>query len=327
MIESYAELHCHSFYSLLDGASSPEALVTQAVALGMQSLALTDHDSMAGAVRFWKAAQRNNIHPIFGTEVALTDGSHLTLLAETQVGYANLCRLISQARLAQLSQDDDQPWTGKLSPRLNWTQVADHAQGLIALSGCRHGPLASPLLQNDMVTAKGMLAQLQHCFGPKQLYIELQQHGSPTDQARNTALIALATQQQLSLVVTNNVHYASPDGARLRDVLIATDHNCTLQAARQKGLLPNSSRYVLTSPRKWRSSGRPFHKPCKLRLKLPNVARSHWISPSNDCPLSRFQLIIQTSFRISTSFVTTNCPIATQIFFPKCCNNSLVSWP
>lgn len=248
MIEDYAELHCHSFYSLLDGASSPEALVTQAAALGMQSLAITDHDSLAGAVRFWKEAQRQNIHPVFGAEVTLVDGCHLTLLAENATGYANLCRLVSQARLAQLPQDASQPWTGKVSPRLTWTQLADHARGLIALSGCRQGPLAAPLLQGDTVAAKGVLAQLQHCFGPGQLYIELQNHGLPHDHARNAALVAFATQQQLPLVITNNVHYATPDGARLRDVLIATDHNHTLQAARQAGLLPNSSRYALASP-------------------------------------------------------------------------------
>src|SRR5512146_1890119 len=101
MPSAYAELHAHSFFSLLDGASSPEALVAQSQALGFEHLALTDHNSLAGAMRFWKAARGTGIHPIFGAEVNVMDrddhfkqseGSmHLTLLAENLVGYASLC--------------------------------------------------------------------------------------------------------------------------------------------------------------------------------------------------------------------------------------------
>ena len=82
----YAELHCHSYYSLLDGASSPEELVAQAHASGLDALALTDHDSLAGAIRFWTAAQRAGLHAVIGAEVTLSDGCHLTLLAEDQSG-------------------------------------------------------------------------------------------------------------------------------------------------------------------------------------------------------------------------------------------------
>jgi len=95
----YAELHCHRYFSLLDGASSPEELVTRAAELGLRALALTDHDSLAGAVRFWTAARHAGLHAIAGAEVTMEDGHHLTLLAETQAGYANLCRLITAARL------------------------------------------------------------------------------------------------------------------------------------------------------------------------------------------------------------------------------------
>ncbi len=104
----YAELHCHSTFSLLDGASSPESLAEHAQRLGLAALALTDHDSLAGAVRFWVAARRAGIHPVFGAEVALVDSDtappgserHLTLLAETQEGYASLCRLLTLSHLA-----------------------------------------------------------------------------------------------------------------------------------------------------------------------------------------------------------------------------------
>ena len=95
----YAELHCHSYFSLLDGASAPEDLATQATELGLRGLALTDHDSLAGAVRFAIGARQAGLHALFGAEVTLVDGAHLTLLAETQAGYANLCQLITRSRL------------------------------------------------------------------------------------------------------------------------------------------------------------------------------------------------------------------------------------
>ena len=132
MTTDYAELHCHSFFSLLDGASSPEALVERAAALGYPALALTDHNGLYGAVRFWRAARARGIKPIVGAEVTLADGHHLTLLAETQRGYANLCRIIS---IGQLSGHKEQP-------RLTLETIESHAGGLICLSGCRQGAVA-----------------------------------------------------------------------------------------------------------------------------------------------------------------------------------------
>src|SRR5512135_2602969 len=96
----YCELHCHTHYSLLDGASPPEALLDRAAALGMPALAITDHDGLYGAVHFWRAARERGILPVIGAELTLAHGSHLTLLAETQEGYANLSRLISAGQLA-----------------------------------------------------------------------------------------------------------------------------------------------------------------------------------------------------------------------------------
>src|SRR6266542_3593320 len=137
--DAYAELHCHSYFSLLDASSSPEALVARAQALGLRALALTDHDSLAGAVRFWAAAKRAGLHAVIGAELTLAgdDASapapadaHLTLLAETQAGYANLCRLITRAHLGTVADD---PWPGKTPPRVAWDALNDHHAGLIAL--------------------------------------------------------------------------------------------------------------------------------------------------------------------------------------------------
>ena len=135
----YVELHCHSYFSLLDGASSPEALVERAVALGYPALALTDHDGLYGAVRFWQAAKARGLKAIIGAEVTLSDvcpessldisggqgqrDSHLTLLAGTKRGYANLCRILSAGQLAGQ----------KGQPHLALETLARHAQGLICL--------------------------------------------------------------------------------------------------------------------------------------------------------------------------------------------------
>ncbi len=270
----YAELHAHSYFSLLDGTSSPELLVETAAQLGLRALALTDHDSLAGAVRFMQAAKRAGVHGIIGAEVTLLDartpndarpegtrapqgvaartrgetGYHLTLLAETQAGYANLCRLITASRLDHLAPDDAAPWMGKIDPVLSWERLAQHTGGLIALTGCARGPVAAPLLQGDEAAARQTLLQLRDLFGPDHLYVELQHHCRPADEWRNHALCDLAHDLVLPVVATQNVHYAARRGSRLHDAMIAIRHLETLDEARRAGRLPNNSNAYLHGP-------------------------------------------------------------------------------
>jgi error-prone DNA polymerase len=260
----YIELHCHSYFSLLDGASSPEALVERAVALGYPALALTDHNGLYGAVRFWRAAREQGLKPIIGAEISLDDafpacheyrqgkpvqdGSgrracpqgdqksyHLTLLAETQRGYANLCRLISAGQLAGQ----------KGQPRLTVETLADHAQGLFCLSGCRHGVVSRALLARDEEAARRAVAQLWDLFGPDRFWVEVQWHSLPTDARLVAALVSLARELGAGLVATNNVHYAVRAGQRLHDVLNCVRHQVTLPEALGAGLLhPNSEQFL-----------------------------------------------------------------------------------
>src|SRR5512144_1179108 len=123
MTDAYVELHCHSHYSLLDAPSSPESLLDRAASLGMSTLALTDHNGLYGAVEFRQAARKRGIHPIIGAELTLAHGTHLTLLAETQAGYANLSRLITAGQLAG----------SKGAPCLSIADIARHAGGLLCL--------------------------------------------------------------------------------------------------------------------------------------------------------------------------------------------------
>ena len=175
----YVELHCHSCFSLLDGASQPEALAQRAAELNMPALALTDHDGLYGAVSFWRAAREAGLKPILGAELTVgrDDGSfHLTLLAENVAGYANLSRLITSARMrcakgeALATQDD----------------LASYSQGLIALSGCRRGEVAQHLLAKQTDLAVQAAYRLQELFGPGRFFIELQRRLRPgRGQARN----------------------------------------------------------------------------------------------------------------------------------------------
>jgi error-prone DNA polymerase len=237
MMIDYVELHCHSYFSLLDGASSPEALVERAAALGYPALALTDRDGLYGAVRFWNAARARGIQPILGAELALADacpactcgedpgersrrGSRLTLLAETQAGYANLCRIISAGQLAG----------GKGDPRLTLETVASHAGGLICLraAGCRQ--------------AAGALRDI---FGPDRFFVEIRRHHLPGDAQLTAERAALARRLGVAPVATNDVHYAERAGRRLHDVLTCIRRHTTLPEAMLNGLLhPNSERFL-----------------------------------------------------------------------------------
>lgn len=241
----YAELHSHSYFSLLDGTSSPEVLAETAAALKLHALAITDHDSLAGAVRFTQAAKRANLKAILGAEVTLEDGCHLTLLAETQAGYANLCRLITASRMDHLG---DGEWLGKIDPALGWDRLSQHTDGLIALTGCRRGPVAAPLLRGDEDGARAALGQLRDLYGAHNLYVELQHHCRPEDDTLVRQLCDLAFAFVLPLVATNNVHAATRHGGRLRDAMIAIRSIESLDDARKAGRLPTNHNAYLRCP-------------------------------------------------------------------------------
>jgi len=178
----YVELHCHSSFSLLDGASTPEALIARAGDLGMDALALTDHDALYGAVPFATAARARGIRPILGAELTLEDGHHLTLLVENDAGWRNLCTLISRARMCM----------PKGQAALPWAELHHHTTGLICLSGCRQGPVAAALLRWDRTGAFRAAKRLRELFGPDRLWIELQDHLRKGDGALVANLVSLA---------------------------------------------------------------------------------------------------------------------------------------
>ncbi|MBI2953274.1 MAG: DNA polymerase III subunit alpha [Chloroflexi bacterium] len=232
----YLELHCHSSYSLREGASSPRDLVEQAARLGYKTLALTDHDGLYGAMEFAKLADASGLQPITGAEVTLTGGYHLTLLAETAAGYANLCRLISHAYLDH----------SKDAPEVTFDVLARHTQGLIALSGCKRGEVPGLVQAGLIDRAEAAALRYRDWFGSRNFFVELQQNLALGDTARNAALIGLAERLDLACVATNNVHYHIRERHRLHDVLTAIRHRTTLDASHQ--LRRENSEYYLKSP-------------------------------------------------------------------------------
>ncbi len=241
----YAELHCHSNFSFLDGASHPEELATEAARLGLEALALTDHDGFYGVVRFAEAARAVGIPTVFGAEVTLTPGltsgqsmilseeatttqvstgrvpdshapdphgDHLLLLADGPDGYARLSRTLSLGHLAG----------EKGAPQFTLADVARNTAGDVwVLTGCRKGSVPRALVAEGPATARRELQRLIDAFGRDRVLVELWDHGDPLDSARNDALAELAARHDVGCVATTNAHYATPAQRRLATALAA----------------------------------------------------------------------------------------------------------
>ena len=288
----YAELHCHTNFSFLDGASPPDDLVERAVELGLTGLAVTDHAGLYGAVRFVGAAEAVGLHPVIGIEIELLDaaapdpdrvviaprrprrrggrapddpvgtrapldgmpqrprperprlpghreavkedlrgvgerarGPHLVLLARSAIGWRSLCRLVSHANMAGT----------KGVPRFSQALLAEHTEGLVALSGCRDGEVARRLRVGDRAGAQAVAERYARLFGRGDdpagsgFFIELSHHLLPDDDWLVAGSAALAEELGLPVVVANDVHYARREDRELADVLTAIRHGRTLE--------------------------------------------------------------------------------------------------
>src|SRR6266542_1150530 len=214
----YVELHAHSSYSFLDGASLTEKLAVQAAELGYPALALTDHDGVYGSLEFAHAAKYFGVRPITGAEVTLADRSHVTVLVETQQGYANLCRLITAAHAhTRPPGKESQP---PADPALDQALLEELNEGLVCLSGCaRHG-LA--------VRNPNAAARLARVFGRDRFFVELQRPYERGDCHRNALLRDLAESLGVPTIATGDVHAHHLRRAPLQDVLVAVRHRSSL---------------------------------------------------------------------------------------------------
>ncbi len=230
---SYAELHCHSYYSFHDGASSLEELLLKAKELGYSALALTDHDNLCGAMRFAQLAHSSEIKSIIGAEVTLKGGYHLTFLAKDRKGYGNLCRLITAAHLSG----------ERNSPELDPSLLPEHALGLIVLSGCPRSELARTVSESNYQEACKLARQYLDWFGPENYYLELQRNLVPGDTQRNQRLLQLGKELGIRVVATGNVHYHIRERHQLQDCLVTIRHCKSLEETHRERR-PNSEFYL-----------------------------------------------------------------------------------
>jgi error-prone DNA polymerase len=249
---SFVHLHVHSDFSFMDGAARVGDVIERAKRLGMPAVALTDHQGLYGAVRFYRAALKAGVKPIVGVEVvveacgvpgeecdepprsrlvlpgpsgfgrAKASGFHLTLLAKDMIGYRNLCRLLSRAHL----RDEDAVGPGRSV--LPLSDLSRMSEGIIGLSGCERGEVGASVLTGASSRAAEAARRLAHCFAPGDFFIELV-HSMTPDAGRYIAALAdLAETLRLPVVATNDVHYVRREGARLHDVLSSVGARTTL---------------------------------------------------------------------------------------------------
>ena len=229
----YVELHCHTCYSFREGASTPRQLLARAAELGYQRLAITDRDGLYGAMEFARAAQVVGIRPIVGADVTLQGGYRLVLLAESREGYANLCQLISEARLA----------SARRASQVSLQMLAQHTRGLIVLSGNEHGEVPSLVAAGQWDRARAAARRYATWFGPENVFVELLQTLTLGDARRNHELVKLAREIGVGVVATNDVWYHVRERHRLHDVLVAVHHRTTLDGSHQLRHA-NSERYL-----------------------------------------------------------------------------------
>ncbi len=220
----YVELHCHSAYSFLDGASQPEELAARAAELGYEALALTDHDGVYGSLEFAHAAKHFGVRPITGAEVSLHGGTHVTLLVESSTGYANLCRILTEAHAGtrRPGREDREP----IPPAVDLETVADRNEGIVCLSGCARQGLG--------LRDPNAAARLAHAFGRDRFYVELQRPFERGDARRTALLRDLAEHLGVATVATGDVHAHDRRRTLLQDVLVAVRCRTSLDGCEQE---------------------------------------------------------------------------------------------
>jgi len=243
-MSGFVHLHVHSTYSLLDGLAHTEDLVRRARELDMPALAITDHGVMYGAIEFYQKARKYGLKPIIGIEMYIAprrmsdrdpekDKSpyHIILLARNKTGYKNLLQIATAAQLEGFYY----------KPRVDKAYLREHAQGLIALTGCGSGEVPRLIRDGRLDKAREAAAWYRDTFGAENFYLELQKHeGLPEFEQINAGLVALSREMGLPLVATNDVHYVLPAQARAQEILLCIQTNTTVNDPKRMTMGDNS---------------------------------------------------------------------------------------
>ena len=267
-MSKFVHLHVHSEYSLLDGLSKIPKLVTQAKIMGMQHLAITDHGSMYGAIKFYKECKAQGVNPIIGCEMYIakrslkdkeagkdSDYYHLTVLAADYEGYINLMKLVTVAHLEGFYY----------RPRIDKETLAKHAKGLMALSGCNSSNISKAVVEGDFKAAKKLAEGYADIFGKEKFYLEIQRHSFGKFMAAHeqgtyiyNELSRMHTEEQkiiegakklsketgLGLVATNDIHYVLPQDANAQDAIVCIQTGKNIQDEKRLRMIDSPTFYL-----------------------------------------------------------------------------------
>jgi len=295
LTSAYAELHCRSNFSLLDGGSHPEELIARAKDLELAAVAITDRDGLYGAVRFSQAAKEDGIDAIIGAELTLGDGARIVALVQDARGYANLSRLISRAHL-------DHP---RGTPRISYAELAGGAAGLIALADFEAGAPAQACARGEMAAANRAAALLRDIFGRDSCFIEIQRHLLPDDGPRIRALADVARASGLGVVATGGVAYAVPEHRDVADVLACIRGRTDLDSAGTL-LRPNGEYYLRSAQEMMRlfedlphavAASAEIARRCTFRLGRLHNEFPDFPVPSGETPFSYLHQLVHEGVR------------------------------
>ena len=287
-MNEFVHLHLHTQYTLLDGACRIDELLDQAAELKMPALALTEHGNMFSAVVFHDAARKRGIKPILGCEVYVAPGdrrdrtgtpgetaNHLVLLAENATGFKNLIALVSSGYTEGFYY----------KPRIDKALLAQHTEGLIGLSSCLKGEVASEIRTEHAKRAMAAAAGYRDIFGAGNFFLEMQYQGIDEQRVVNDGLLPIARDLGLPLVCTNDVHYLHQHDAKPHDVLlcIGTGKSVNDEKRLSTTAISSSSR----PRRRWPRSSATTRRRCATRWPSPSAATSSSRRASSTCPGSR----------------------------------------
>ena len=289
----FVHLHNHSEYSLLDGLSKIDEMVLRAKELKMNSIAITDHGNMYGAIKFYKKCREEGIKPIIGCEIYMSkrtrtdkepgidsDSNHLILLAKDEIGYKNLMKIISISNLEGYYY----------KPRSDIELLKQNSEGLICLSSCVNGYISDPLLQNQEETAIRRAKELTGVFGPGHFYLELQKHLNVKDQDNvNEKLIDLSKKLGIPLVATNDNHYVNKTDAEAQEALLCIQTQTTLDTPNRRLSMIDSPDFYIKSPEEMKGLFIQYPEAIENTVKIAEMCNveinlGKWIMPNFEVP-------------------------------------------
>ncbi len=289
----FTHLHNHSEYSLLDGLSKVELMVKKAKDLGMKSIAITDHGSLYGAIKFFQTCKKYEIKPIIGCEVYMAprslhdkeagvdkDYNHLILLAENLQGYKNLMKIISVANLEGYYY----------KPRCDIELLRKHNEGLICLTACLNGYISDPLLNGNEKEAATRLDNLKEIFDNDRLYLEIQRHIKvPRQEELNQKLIEISKREGIPLVATNDNHYINKDDAQAQEILLCIGTQTTIDTPNRKLSMIDSPDFYIKTPQEMKELFMDVPSAVENTMKISDrcnveIELGKWIMPNFEVP-------------------------------------------